>query len=161
MALELGIEVKTDLNEEQLKAIPNFQDMYEKWYSEAVACIRQLLPDRLEDFTELYKPSKSRKDITWRNYTISDYLRGLTVTRGFEKAKIVGPDAAFPPLRQQAQIIEALRSRFESALFEIRALVQGDFFDDELASADELNAKGYHRAAGAIAGVVLGSGLID
>jgi hypothetical protein len=40
-------------------------------------------------------------------------------------------------------------------LFDIQALVQADLFDNELDAAGELNKKGFQRAAGALAGVVL------
>ncbi len=53
------------------------------------------------------------------------------------------------------KIVEALTYRFESALFDIHNLVQADFFDNELDVSDELNRKGFHRAAGAVAGVAL------
>ncbi len=36
-----------------------------------------------------------------------------------------------------------------------RALVQADLFDNELDASEELNKKGFHRGAGALAGVVL------
>ena len=35
--------------EEFLKKLPNFGDSYQKWYSEAQAIIKQVLPDRLSD----------------------------------------------------------------------------------------------------------------
>jgi hypothetical protein len=59
------------------------------------------------------------------------------------------------PFDQQVKIVEALKQRFESSLFDIRALVQADLFDNELDAAAELNKKGFQRAAGAVAGVVL------
>ena len=120
-----------------------------------MVCISQLLPQRLEDFTSYYKPLRVRKDITYENYTISDYLKSLTITRGFDKEKVVGPDAAFSVFQQQLSIVEALERRFESSLFDIQALVQADLFDNELDAAEELNKKGFHRGGGAIAGVVL------
>jgi hypothetical protein len=39
--------------------------------------------------------------------------------------------------------------------FEIRQLVQADFFDSELEAASELAQKGFLRAAGAVAGVIV------
>jgi hypothetical protein len=155
MAQELKFDVKTDLSKDQLKTLPPFSEGYQSWYSEALASIRQLLPDRVEDFVGYYKPLKPRKDITCANYAISDYLQGLNITRGHYKEKVVGPDAAFPALQQQFRIVESTMSRFESTLFDIRALVQAHFFDDELDVGDELNKKGFHRAAGAVAGVAL------
>jgi len=53
------------------------------------------------------------------------------------------------------KILEAVKQRFESSLFDIRALVQSDLFENELDAAEGLNKNGYQRAAGAVAGVVL------
>jgi hypothetical protein len=63
------------------KALPNFMKEYQAWYSESKAVVRQLMPDRLDDFVRHYEKPKSRKDITYENYRIEDYLQGLTVTR--------------------------------------------------------------------------------
>lgn len=139
--------------------IPLFSEKYQTWYSEALECIRQLLPSRLDDFISYYKPTVKRKkdDITYENYTISDCLNGLYITRtsGLQKEKVVGPEAAIPKFRQQLKIVESLKQRFESSLFDIKQLVQADLFDSELEAARELNKKGFTRGAGAIAGVVL------
>jgi len=126
---------------------------YQAWYSESLAAIRQLMPDRAEDFVGYYKSSKSPKELNASTYRISDYLQGINVTHG--DREIVGFSAAVTPLEQQVQIVKALRNRFQSSLFDIRALAQADLFDNELDAADELNGKGFHRGAGAIAGVVL------
>ena len=56
--------------------------------------IKQFLPDRLADFVRHYEKPKPRKDISYDSYRIEDYLQGLTVTRGYDKEKVVGPDAA-------------------------------------------------------------------
>lgn len=112
------------LSDEEVKKLPDFKDDYQSWYSEATACISQLLPGRLEDFVAYYRPQKTRKEITSATYTIFDYLQGLSVTRGYEKTKVVGPDAAIPIFMQQVNIVKALRRRLESSLFDIRTLVQ-------------------------------------
>jgi hypothetical protein len=142
-------------SEKDAKKLPVVEHEYQKWYSEALACISQLLPARALDLVNYYKPDKARKEITFANYTISDYLKGLTVTWGPQKQKVVGPDAAFHALQQQVQIVTAAKQRLESSLFDIRALVQADLFDNELDAAEELNRKGFQRGAGAVAGVVL------
>src|SRR5262249_6722053 len=72
-----------------------------------------------------------------------------------EKEKVVGPDAAIPHFRQQLAILQAVKKRFESSLFDIRQLMQADLFDSEIDTARELAKNGYGRAAGAVAGVVL------
>ena len=138
-----------------LKSLPNFGKDYQSWYSETSAVIKQLLPDRFDDFVRHYQKPKPRKDITFENYRIEDYLQGLTVTRGWEKEKVVGQEAAIPHFRQQLAILEAVESRFESTLFDIRQLVQADLFDSEIEAARELLKKGFVRASGAVVGVVL------
>ncbi len=140
---------------EFLDGLPSFAEAYQSWYSEAKVLIRQLLPDRLQDFVRHYEKPKPRKDITYENYHIEDYLQGLNVTRGWEKTQVVGPDAAIPHFRQQPSILKSVRTRFESSLFEIRQLVQADLFDSELDAAKELAKHKFTRAAGALAGVVL------
>jgi hypothetical protein len=150
-------DTKKQFNPETLAKIklPDFSSTYQSWYSEALVCLSQLLPARVDDFTSYYKPARARKEIDYESYTISDFLQGLSITRGYEKEKVVGPDAALPKFQQQLNIVKALERRFESSLFDIRALVQADFFDNELEASEELNKNGFHRAAGALAGVVL------
>jgi hypothetical protein len=143
------------LSEDELKKLPNFRADYQSWYSEATACIAQLLPGRLDDFVAYYRPQKTRKEITNASYTIIDYLQGIGVTYGPQKTKIVGPDAAIPIFEQQVNIVKALGRRLESSLFDIRTLVQADLFENELEAAEHLNKRGFQRGAGAIAGVVM------
>ncbi len=157
---EFEIAVKKQLGEkaqEFLKALPSFTTTYQSWYSEAKVLIKQLLPDRLADFVRHYEKPKSRKDISFENYTIEDYLQGLNVTRnlGMQKEKVVGPDAAIPHFGQQLSILMSIKTRFESSLFEIRQLAMADLFDSELEVAGELAKNKFGRAAGAVAGVVL------
>jgi hypothetical protein len=135
--------------------LPTFKSAYQSWYSEAQALVKQLLPDRLSDFVAYYKKPKARKEITYENYRIEDYLQGLTVTRGYEKEKIVGPNAAVPQFEQQLAILKSVQGRFESSLFDIRHIVQADLFDSDLDAASELARKKFTRAAGAMAGVVI------
>lgn len=140
---------------EVLAKLPPFRETYQAWYSEAKVLIKQLLPDRLADFVRHYEKPKPRKDISYENYRIEDYLQGLAVTRGYDKEKVVGPDAAVPQFAQQLSILKAVKARFESSLFDIRQLVQADLFDSELAAASELGKTGFARAAGALTGVVI------
>jgi hypothetical protein len=138
-----------------IKALPSFAEAYQSWYSEARVLVKQLLPDRLSDFVRHYEKPKPRKDITYENYRIEDHLQGLNITRGWEKEKVVGPDAAIPHFRQQLAILKSVKARFESSLFDIRQLVQADLFDSELDASKELAKNKFTRAAGALAGVVL------
>lgn len=147
--------------QEVIKKLPKFKAEYQAWYSEAKVLIKQLLPDRLADFARHYEKPKPRKDISYENYRIEDFLQGLNVTRGWDKEKVVGPDAAIAHFRQQHAILNAVSARFESSLFDIRQLVQADLFDSELAAAQELLKNGFLRASGAVAGVVLEKHLLQ
>lgn len=132
-----------------LEKPPNFYNDYQTWYTEALILLKQLLPDRVSDFVKLYEKPKTRKNVTRENYTIEDALQGLYTKDGLNQK------AAIPRFKQQLSIIESVNRRFESSLFNIKQLVQADLFDSELESAEELNKKGFIRAAGAVAGVVL------
>lgn len=147
--------IAKDDYQEFLKKIPNFDSGYQSWYSEASAVLKQLLPDRLADFSRLYEKPKARKEITWENYVIEDLLQGLQVTRGFQKEVVVNATAAIPRFKQQLEILKSAEARFESSLFDIRQLVQADLFDSELEAARELLKHKFVRAAGAVAGVLL------
>jgi hypothetical protein len=148
-------KVHKDKAGELLKIVPSFVETYQSWYSEAKVLIKQVLPDRLSDFVGHYEKPKSRRDVTYETYRIADYLLGLKVTRGYQKEKVVGPDAAIPQFRQQLAILKSVKQRFESTLFDIRQLVQADLFDSDLDAAEELVKNKFTRAAGALAGVVL------
>lgn len=138
---------------EFIKAIPDFKKAYQPWYSEALTLLKQLLPDRVQDFVRLYEKPKGRKNIGFENYRIEDALQGLRITylgevRADEKS-------ALSHLEQQVAIVTSIKRRFESSLFEIKQLVQADLFDSELDAARELLKHKFVRAAGAVAGVVL------
>ena len=145
---------KAEKVENALKKMPSFSAGYQAWYSEAKALVRQLLPDRFDDFSIYYEKPKTRKELTYESYRISDYLLGLRMKNGFGK-EIVGPSAAIPLFRQQLAIVKAVKNRFESSLFDIRQLVQADLFDSELEAAKDLVKNGFLRPAGVVAGVVM------
>jgi hypothetical protein len=136
-----------------IKKILPFNKEYQSWYSESLVLIKQLMPDRLNDFIRLYEKSKTRKSIEYGNYVMEDYLQNLTVKNGYEKK--VGPDAAINQFDQQLNILKSIERRFESTLFDIKQLVQADLFDSELDSAKELNKNKFTRGAGSFAGVFL------
>lgn len=115
--------------------------------------IQQIIPDRAKDFISMYEKPKGRRDITYGNYVMQDYLQGLRVTRHGDV--IVDGTAAVPQYQQQLNILMAAKRRFESSLFEIKQLVQADLLDSEIGAAQELHKSGFLRAAGAVAGVVL------
>ncbi|MFV0678198.1 hypothetical protein [Variovorax sp. tm] len=136
-----------------MKALPSFSEGYQRWYSESQAVVRQLLPDRVADFIRLYEKPKTRKEISYENYRVEDYLQNLRVTRLGDT--VVDKSAAIPHFRQQLAILKAAEGRFESSLFDIRQMLQADLLDSEIEAAEELSKYKFVRAAGAVAGVVL------
>lgn len=148
---KLDAKSKAEIEKDGTK-IPNFDHSYESWYSEAMAVVKQLTPDRLEDFVKCYKDPK-RKATDWATYTISDALIGIRVSRGGET--LADASAAITKMLSQAQILQAAAKRLSSVLFDMRESVQADIYDNELDAARGLNRAGFVRAAGAMAGVVL------
>jgi hypothetical protein len=142
-----------DKANEFLKNLPDFASTYQAWYSESLSLLRQLLPERVDNFVSFYEKPKGRKEINNGNYVIQDYLQGLTVSQ-YGKT-VVDTIAALPQFRQQLAILKAAELRFESSLFEIRQLVRADLFDCEIEAARELQKSKFLRAAGTIPGVVL------
>lgn len=145
-------KLSADEKEKFLKA--SFKDNYNSWYNEALCLIKQLMPDRLDEFVSLYKlPKRKDQEISYLSYTISDYLLGVVV-KEMRYVKLNGK-AAVPKFQQQLQIVISLKDRFKSSLYDIEQLVQADMMDSEIDSAKLLLKNGFLRAAGAICGVVL------
>lgn len=130
-----------------------FKDKYNAWYNESLVVVKQLIPDRLDDFVNYYKLPK-RKEFSYETYTISDYLIGMIKKNSWGEV-IVRSTSVITKFEQQLNIIKSLKERFNSSLYDIKQLLQADVFDSELASASELCKKGFYRAAGAVCGVVI------
>ena len=143
---------KLDKDTQKLIRNSSFKSNYNSWYNESLVVIKQLMPERLDDFVSYYRLPK-RKEYSYETYTISDYLVSLVLTRG--KEYVFKPSSIFNKFDQQYEILRSLETRFDSSLYDIKQLLQADMFDSEIDAAKELNKKGFHRAAGAICGVVI------
>lgn len=53
-------------------------------------------------------------------YVIEDYLRNITITAGFDKKVVVGPDAAIALKQQQLQMLDAVKTTFESTPYDLQ-----------------------------------------
>jgi hypothetical protein len=148
-----------DKIEEYLKKLPKFKDDYQAWFSKAQAVVKQILPDRLNDFNSYYEYPKPRKEITFQNYMIKDALQGLTIRWAGEVKVDAG--AAIPEFVQQLNIIKAAKDVIGSRLLELKSILQAELFDSEVESARALAKAGYLRAAGAICGVVIEKHLVQ
>lgn len=148
-------KVFNDLDSDQKEMAEKyaFSKKYDAWYNESLRLIKQLMPERYDDFVSFYSADKKRKDIDITNYTISDSLLGLQISRNGHV--VVEPVNAFKLFQQQLNILSSLDSCFESSLFNIKELLQADIFDSELDGAKELHKNGFYRAVGALCGVIL------
>lgn len=135
-----------DLDEEDLL---EFNIEYQKWYSDSLFLIRTILPSRYDDFIDFYKYKSNRSKITSSNYVLSDYLKGVVVPSSKWSSIVI------PLFVQQYSIVSGLPRVLESSLYNIKNIVHADLLDSELHAAEELSKKGFYRASGAVAGVVL------
>ncbi len=130
---------------------------FEIWYSEAISVIKVILPNRLSDFSLMYYNDKEKKGLKHYFQHIPPVIeKGLEL--GTFDDKIIPPEdyeIAKSIFESQIGILKACEKRFESSLFDIKQILQADIFENELETAKELNKKGFWRAAGAVAGVVL------
>jgi hypothetical protein len=147
---QLPADIKMGLEQANTK-LPHFDIEYDTWYSEALRVVKQIIPDRAEDFIKQYKDEK-RKTIDRTTYVISDYLRGVVIE---DWGTRIDQSAAVQKMQMQYSILSSAKKRFESALFDIKEVLQAELFDSELDVARELMKKGFFRPAGVVGGVVL------
>ena len=137
--------------------LTSFKQKYQKWFTKSLPVIRQVVPDRYEEFKSFYKLDKRRDDkIDFLTYTISDYLIGLSITRGLYKEEVVNPYSAFySKFESQLNILESCLDRIESSLSDIEGIIQSEYFDNEIGASKELLKKKHIRASGMLVGVIL------
>lgn len=121
-------------------------DNYESWYTKSLYIVRQLAPERENDFVACYKLDK-RKSLNADTYVVSDILRGVEVVGWYVKIAYL--------IKNQVNILSSCYAKFDSKVFDLETLLQADVFDSEIESARHLLKNGFLRAAGAICGVIL------
>ncbi|HUD48858.1 MAG TPA: hypothetical protein VMR33_18640 [Candidatus Baltobacteraceae bacterium] len=133
----------------------SFESNYQRWYTEAYAVLKQLIPNRLAEFVQLYLGDAKRKTIDIMTYRIHDWLNGVRCGADSTGAKQSNEFSVIArQFHTQLKILAAAEGRFESSLFDITQLVRADFLDSELDVARELAKSGFLRGAGALAGLV-------
>lgn len=123
---------------------------YQRWYTRSLKVVELLAPDRIDEFRGYYEPDPKRKQLNFATYAIRDYLNNVgPLNDNFE------PRArARHLLVNQMSILESLMERVDGALANLETTILAELQDSELTTARNL-AKTSHRAAGALAGVVL------
>jgi len=126
-------------------------DKYQRWYTKALPVVRQILPDRYEEFRAHYSQEK-RKAMDLETYTISDLFSGLAPSSWDEDVPI---NRAVLRVNSQIRILESALGRLDSKLSDITLTLESELFEHEIDAADVLLKSKYVRAAGALAGVAL------
>jgi hypothetical protein len=133
-----------------------FGPVYQRWYSQAMRVVEQLLPDRYIEFRELYRLDKTPKALNVTTYVISDYLHGTRVTRGFgDEEAFSTHNIAMTKFGDQIAILASASARLDSLLSDIEGTLEATLLDDELEAAGVLMKAKHLRSAGIVAGVVL------
>ena len=118
-----------------------FRAGYQTWYTRVLPLVRQLLPERLEEFTNLYDDKRTPHDIA--GYLLD--VDPATYLISYAHMSFI----------QQYRIFESAQTRLDDILANIQGLVQAEILDSELDAATELWKAGHIRSAGTLAGVVL------
>src|SRR5690242_10455185 len=130
---------------------PYFSDEYQSWYSPALRVVEQLLPDRYNEFRNLYK-NERRKQLDIETFGIADYIGGYSpVSFGPQTAA----NRALNCFKQQIAIVGTAGTRLDSVLADIGRALHAEILDDELGEASNLLRDGHIRPAGVVAGVAL------
>lgn len=126
---------------------------YQKWYSKSMLVIKQLLPERFNEFNECYKLDR-RKTIDASTYKLFDYFSGISVSVGGNSC-FDTKSVACIQMSIQLNILDSVKTVIDSSLSNVRGILEAKLFDNELDSARHLLENGYLRASGAICGVIL------
>jgi hypothetical protein len=139
----------------KLLKTPDFKTEYQAWYSPALRVVQQLLPDRYDEFRDLYKPSR-RKAIDVETYGVADYIAGIRITRTYSDEEVFNSrSAALGKFGQQLAIVQTAEGRLDSVLTDIGRTLRAEILDNELSAARNLVTASHLRSAGVVAGVVL------
>lgn len=147
-------------NAEKRKIHTSIRVEYESWYTRALSAIRQLIPEREEEFREAYRRNNKRKQIDAETYTIDDYLHGISITRPSRYG--LGDEPAFDTEQvfrskflAQIGILGAAVDLAPSRLRDLRSVRQAEILDADVSAATELMKAGHLRSAGVVCGVAI------
>ena len=133
----------------------NLSVRYQKWFTKSSQVVKQILPDRHEEFRKLYSLDKRDKKITNSTYTISDYLMAIQVQVEWNEQRVDEGSSCINKLQLQIGILESCSDILESKLYDIENVLQFEIFEDELNTAKTVLKKGSLRISGALAGITL------
>jgi hypothetical protein len=132
-----------------------FGTTYQAWYSKAIKIVESLAPERLLEFNAYYSIDPKRKQTSFSNYVIQDYIKGVGArTDHYDRPLWDINNTIQVRVINQMQILASLASRIDSVLQDVTGHLFSELQDKELEAAQQL-IKISPRASGALAGVVL------
>jgi len=149
------------LTKEQLaelkKSLENkFEKNYQSWFTQSAQVIKQVTPERFEEFIGLYQPDSKRRVADLLHYTIQDWLSGIRSGDDNWGEKVFDDfELTKQKFIMQRRILDSAYESLESSLRNIRGILQADIFDSEIEAARELLKNGFLRGAGVNCGVVI------
>jgi hypothetical protein len=151
-----GAEIANDLSGVQGEGKKIF-NQYQRWYSEAIPVVKQLLPHRFVEFKGLYEDGSTEEvaNLSIRQFLLGQHLTGYAMN---PLAGVFVPNPRgyiFRRLRAQVQIVESCRLHFDSGFMNLENVVRADLFESELDASRELLRLGFLRPAGVVPGVIL------
>ena len=83
-AIEKEDKLNEMLKELKKQVAGSFEKNYQNWYTEAHAVIRQIIPDRAQEFESIYRGDNKRRNINATTFNIQDWLTGCALSRGLQ-----------------------------------------------------------------------------
>ncbi len=159
---ELQIEIiklmdkRTDLNKLlEKRDSKTFHVRYQLWYNDCIIILKQLMPERLDDFKSLYNTKNINKPEPNQFY-IEDYIVGnLIYSNGNFSDGPLREATTMSKLNVQFTIVASLLVAIESKISNIYSELITNIFEEEIECAEHLLNKNYLRSAGAVCGVIL------
>lgn len=137
--------------------IISISELYNNFYTKAVALLSVILPERIDEFKSCYIYDTKSSVHATNNSNISSFLNvSNSLRQPFDGSFCLHVFALYT---LQENILKSAKELIDSVLYELENKIQYNFFMDELHSAEELLKKKYIRPAGVIAGVALESHL--
>ena len=96
-----------------------FREKYQKWYTNSLIVISALLPERKEEFINLYVPNLKRKELNLLTYTIGDAISGYS-------CRNANPTTSINQLQKQIEIIRSLKDIIDMRIADVRLLIEND-----------------------------------
>lgn len=157
MLRDLNTRLSKDAPALAPKEVARFESSFQGWYTESAAVVKQLIPDRLAEYRQLYEADQKRKTMDGQTFAIQDWFMGSRAAINKHTGEKYFDDLAATGMRFRLQldILQSASRRFESSLMDLEQIVRADLFDSEIDVARELLKNRFERASGVVAGVVL------